>query len=122
MLSSMSPSFLETEDRLAVLGTPGGSRIITMVMLAALAFHENGEAGELVDLPRYHHQYLPDKIFYESGAFSRETINDLTDMGHVLEEKQSPYGNMQVVIKDKKTSRVSAASDKRGIGKGVVFH
>lgn len=122
MLSSMSPSFLETEDRLAILGTPGGSRIITMVMLAALAFHENGEASELADLPRYHHQYLPDKIFYESGAFSRKTINNLNHMGHVLEEKQSPYGNMQVVIKDKKTSRVSAASDKRGIGKSVVFH
>ena len=122
MLSSMSPTFLETEDRIAILGTPGGSRIITMVMLAALEFYEDGDVRKMVDLPRYHHQYLPDKIYYESGTFSKKNISDLIRMGHVLEEKRSPYGNMQIVIKDKKTSRVTAASDKRGIGESIVFH
>ena len=121
MLSSMSPTFLETENRIAILGTPGGSRIITMVMLAALGFYENGSAEELVDLPRYHHQYLPDTVFYETDAINRKNINTLSAMGHLLEEKKSPYGNMQVVIKNKITSDVTAASDKRGIGKSFVF-
>ena len=63
MLSSMTPTFLETQDRIAVLGTPGGSRIITMVLLAALTFHEGGNAEDMVNRGRFHHQYLPDRIF-----------------------------------------------------------
>ena len=122
MLSSMSPTFLETKDRVAAIGTPGGSRIITMVMLAALAFYEDGDVETLVNLPRYHHQYLPDKIFFESDALTQKIVNELVLLGHDLEEKTSPYGNMQVVIRNKKTSIVSAASDKRGIGKSVVLH
>lgn len=122
MLSSMSPTFLETEDRLAIIGTPGGSRIITMVMLAALEFHEDGSAEKLVNLPRFHHQYLPDKIFYETAAFSQNTKQQLLKMGHILEEKKMPYGNMQAIVKNKKTGQVTAASDKRGIGKSMVLH
>lgn len=122
MLSSMSPTFLETSDRLAIIGTPGGSRIITMVMLAALNFYENGSVQEMVDLPRFHHQYLPDKIFYESSAFDQEVKSKLSHLGHVLEEMKSTYGNMQVVVKDKKSGHVTAASDGRGIGNSFVLH
>src|SRR5690606_21611957 len=59
-LSSMTPTFLEQGDRLAILGTPGGSRIISMVLLASLAFADGADAPAMVALPRYHHQYLPD--------------------------------------------------------------
>ncbi|MGV6857984.1 MAG: gamma-glutamyltransferase [bacterium] len=121
MLSSMSPSFLETADRLAVIGTPGGSRIITMVTLGALAF-KNGEPVEsIVSLPRVHHQYLPDRIEYEKGALSSEVIQSLEQRGHRLEENNGTWGNMQAVVFDKKTRRASAASDPRGIGDAQVL-
>lgn len=120
MLSSMSPTFLETEGRIAVIGTPGGSRIISMVMLSALEFFEGGEAQQLVDLPRYHHQYLPDRIFHESDVFEDAEKAALVKKGHVLEAVKMSYGNMQVVVKDKSSSRLSAASDRRGIGSSFV--
>jgi len=58
-LSSMTPTFLETKDRIAVLGTPGGSRIISMVLLGVLDFADDNLPQSWVSLPRYHHQYLP---------------------------------------------------------------
>jgi len=122
MLSSMSPTFLETKDRIAVVGTPGGSRIITMVLLAALTFHQSGSAQEMVDLPRFHHQYLPDKLFYEPAAFDEKVKKSLSRMGHALEELESTYGNMQIVVKDKNSGRVTAASDSRGMGSSSVLH
>lgn len=121
MLSSMSPTFLETDDRLAVIGTPGGSRIITMVLLGSLGFYEGKSADEIVNLPRFHHQYLPDHIQYEKGIFDSETIDSLQEKGHELLENSGTWGNMHIVIKNKKTGELSAASDKRGIGKSAVM-
>ena len=74
MLSSMTPSFLEHNDRIAVLGTPGGSRIISMVLLASLEFHKGESARSMVSLGRYHHQYLPNVIQYEPKALSPKTL------------------------------------------------
>ena len=59
MLSSMTPTFMTSPDRVAVLGTPGGSRIITMVLLGILGFDAGLDAQAVVSLPRYHHQWLP---------------------------------------------------------------
>ncbi len=119
-LSSMSPTFIESEDGVAILGTPGGSRIISMVLLAAL----DHTAGELpaswVSLPRFHHQYLPDVIQYEAGAFDDTLIEGLTAHGHQLKPLDSGYGNMQAVYWDRKNHRVHAASDPRGIGAAAV--
>jgi gamma-glutamyltranspeptidase/glutathione hydrolase len=117
MLSSMSPTFIESKQGIAILGTPGGSRIITMVLLAGLGYTERLGADAMVSLPRYHHQYLPDKIFYEPGAISDKQRVHLQSMGHELKALQQPYGNMQVVIWDKQANTVSAASDPRGEGK-----
>lgn len=116
MLSSMSPTFLETKDRLAIIGTPGGSRIITMVMLGSMAFYEGKTADEIVNLPRYHHQYLPDNVQYEPNALDKATVEKLSQRGHIITPNDSHWGNMQIVIQDKKTGRVSAAADKRVIG------
>lgn len=120
MLSSMSPSFLETSDRVAILGTPGGSRIISMLLLATLDFYKGATAKHMVDLGRFHHQYLPDKIFYEPGVLSASALKTLMNMGHDTEELSSTYGNMQAIVIDKKTKRVEAASDPRGTGKALV--
>jgi len=119
MLSSMSPTFIESKQGIAILGTPGGSRIISMVLLAGLGYTEGLSAEAMVSLPRYHHQYLPDMLFYEPGAISDKQRVHLQSMGHELKALQQPYGNMQVVIWDKQANTVSSASDLRGEGKAL---
>jgi len=119
-LSSMSPSFLETTDQVAILGTPGGSRIITMLLLATLEFAKNSPVESWVSAPRFHHQYLPDQIQYEPNALSRELVETLQKKGHKLKALNRQYGGMQAILWDKKSNRVSAASDPRGIGSAVV--
>ena len=120
-LSSMTPTFLETDSKVVVLGTPGGSRIITMVLLAALdVAHGHGDPLAWVTGPRFHHQFLPDRVEYEPGAFTPDEILELTQRGHTLIVREEPYGNMQLVAWFKKTGRVQAASDPRGEGVAVV--
>ncbi|HEY9052753.1 MAG TPA: gamma-glutamyltransferase family protein, partial [Gammaproteobacteria bacterium] len=121
MLSSMSPTFLETEDRIAVIGTPGGSRIITMVLLGALEFFNGANADAIVNLPRFHHQYLPDMIFYEPDAFDPELQHALEQKGHQLQQGDRSWGNMQVVILDKGSSKIDAAADARGLGSASII-
>lgn len=120
-LSSMSPSFLESERGIAVLGTPGGSRIITMVLQAALAWHEGASAQEMVSAKRFHHQYWPDVVNYESGAISEADIEQLESMGHKFSPARRPYGNMNVITWDYATNEVQSASDPRGEGEGRVY-
>jgi gamma-glutamyltranspeptidase / glutathione hydrolase len=116
MLSSMTPTFLEDDSRIAILGVPGGSRIISMVLLAVLDFAENQPPHSWVTVPRYHHQYLPDVIEYEPNALTADEIQTLTAFGHTLKQTSDVYGNMQAVQFDKKTRQFSAASDPRGEG------
>ncbi len=120
MLSSMTPTFLEDKDRIAVLGTPGGSRIISMVLLAVLDFAEAHKPQSWVNLPRFHHQYIPDEIQYEPGGLDATSIQQLTGLGHKLRKIRYRYGNMQAVQLDKKNHRLSAASDPRGEGWAII--
>jgi gamma-glutamyltranspeptidase/glutathione hydrolase len=115
MLSSMSPTFIEAPARVAILGTPGGSRIISMVLGGILAFADGAGAGALVTQPRLHHQYLPDEIVYEDGALSDADQEALIQRGHRL-RRSEPYGNMQAIVWERARGRVEAASDPRGIG------
>ncbi len=115
-LSSMSPTFLETKNRVALLGTPGGSRIITMVLHGILAFSKNEPVTSWVTRPRYHHQFLPDHIQYEKDAFSEDTQHQLRQLGHKLKLVNRRYGDMQAILWEKSTNRVTAASDPRGVG------
>jgi gamma-glutamyltranspeptidase/glutathione hydrolase len=121
MLSSMSPTFLESGRGIAILGTPGGSRIITMVLLAAMAWMDGADAEEMVELKRYHHQFTPDRVEHEEGAFSVEEIEALEARGHTLKESRRAYGNMNVVTWDFKSGKVEAVSDPRGVGEGRVY-
>ncbi|MGI9307966.1 MAG: gamma-glutamyltransferase family protein, partial [Gammaproteobacteria bacterium] len=120
-LSSMSPTFLESERGIAILGTPGGSRIITMVLRSALAWMDGADAQTMVGMPRFHHQYLPDVVSYDEGAFSADQIEALEQMGHKLSLARRPFGNMNVVTWDLATNTVGAASDPRGEGEGRVY-
>ena len=117
MLSSMTPTFIESEKGLAILGTPGGARIITMVLLSILDYFEGGSAETMTATKRFHHQFLPDVIRYEKDAFTEETITILESKGHTLQEISS-YGNMQVVTWEKDSGDVSSSSDPRGIIEG----
>ena len=120
MLSSMSPTIVRSEQQLALLGTPGGSRIITMVLQGILAHVEGASVAEIVRQPRIHHQYLPDILYVESEALSHSQQQALREQGHTLEEAQRPWGNMQAVVWDKVKNKVSAASDSRGEGSASV--
>ncbi|MEN8204624.1 MAG: gamma-glutamyltransferase [Pseudomonadota bacterium] len=119
-LSSMSPTFVESEQGVAILGTPGGSRIITMVLLGILDLVEGNGPESWVSLPRFHHQYLPDVVQFEPGAFDAALQVNLRARGHELKPLDSSYGNMQAIYWDKQTGQVIPASDPRGIGDARV--
>ncbi|MGH8377917.1 MAG: gamma-glutamyltransferase family protein, partial [Gammaproteobacteria bacterium] len=118
-LSSMMPTFLYTPRGQAILGTPGGSRIISMVLLGTLNYFNGGDAQSIVSIPRYHMQYLPDVVFYKPGAFTPDEISGLEKMGYTLKQTQ-PYGDMHAITWDYKTGRVTAAADPRGVGTAEV--
>jgi gamma-glutamyltranspeptidase/glutathione hydrolase len=118
-VSSSTPAFIETEHGLMIVGSPGGSYIIGMSLLATLDFIGGRSALEIVSAPRIHHQYYPDVLSYEPGALSEEERAALTARGHRLKETQ-PWGNMQVVTWDYASGKVEAAADPRGAGAGIV--
>ncbi len=120
MLSSMSPTFLDDGERVAVLGTPGGSRIISMLLLAVLDFAAENGPESWVSVPRFHHQYIPDVIQYEPGGLTTEEIEQLGKLGHQFREVSYRYGNMQAVQWHRQTGRLDAASDPRGLGRAEV--
>tara|TARA_R110002020_G_scaffold93724_1_gene225879 strand:- start:14942 stop:16678 length:1737 start_codon:yes stop_codon:yes gene_type:complete len=119
-LSSMTPTMLENTEQLAILGTPGGSRIITMVLLGALEAIEGQDVESWVSRPRFHHQYLPDHIQIEDGAFSEPLQAELEALGHSIKPVGRDYGDMHAVHWNKQTGDITAASDPRGVGQALV--
>ena len=120
-LSSMTPTFIEKDGDVLVLGTPGGSRIITMVLIAALDFlHDRGELDDWLERGRFHHQYYPDVVQFEPGALSESEQSELSQLGYGLKERQSTYGNMHAVLFKSKSGVLKAASDPRWLGKAEV--
>ncbi|WNJ26932.1 gamma-glutamyltransferase [Xanthomonas translucens pv. translucens] len=130
-LSSMTPTFMENADKTIVLGTPGGSRIITMVLLGILGYDDGLSAQQVAALPRYHHQWLPDVIEAETGTFDAATVQGLQDLGHALKlpgdsaeggrGSSHVWGNLQTVEWDKRNNVLSGGSDPRNeVGKAKV--
>ena len=119
-LSSMSPTFLETPDRVGILGTPGGSRIISMVLLGILDFADGHGPASWVSKKRYHQQYLPDVVQFEQDGLTWREQRGLKAMGYHLREIDRNYGDMQAVQWDRKHNTVSAASDPREMGLALV--
>lgn len=115
-LSTMSPTFVEGPRGVLVIGTPGGSRIASMVLLGVLRFTEGGTAAEIAATPRFHHQWLPDVLQFEPGALSAEEQAALVARGHVLKPLDERYGNLQAVIWRPADDAVEAAADPRWVG------
>jgi gamma-glutamyltranspeptidase/glutathione hydrolase len=123
MLSSMTPTFMESPDKVAVLGTPGGSRIITMVLLGILGYDAGLDAPQVAALPRFHHQWLPDVIDAEPKAISAEAAATLRAMGHTLELPPAEaeggrgsshvWGNLETVEWDRHNGKLLGGSDPR---------
>ena len=120
-LSSMTPTFLESDRGIAILGTPGGSRIITMVLLGTLSWIDGANAVQIVEQKRFHHQYYPDQVVYEDGAFTDEERAGLEARGHKLVQARRNYGNMNVVTWDYSTGAVETATDPRGHVEGRMY-
>lgn len=100
MLSSMTPTILEKDGKLfMVVGTPGGSTIITAVYQTILNVVEHGMTmQQAVNALKFHHQWLPDKTTFENGAFSDPTVQALQSRGYVLEKLTNTLGRMDCVL------------------------
>jgi len=115
-LSSMTPTFVEDGKGVLVLGAPGGSRIVSQVLLAILEYvaMKDVDLEKLVAMPRYHHQYRPDRIEIEPDSFTPEWRAALEARGHRIEVVGRKWGNMQAVFQARGTGAAKAASDPRG--------
>jgi gamma-glutamyltranspeptidase/glutathione hydrolase len=98
-LSSMSPTIVTKDGKTyMVVGSPGGSRIITITLESALNVIDYGMAPqEAVDAPRIHHQWLPDQVYYETRGLSPDTLKILGDMGYKMTE-QTPWGATELIM------------------------
>ncbi|EPZ8125905.1 gamma-glutamyltransferase [Yersinia enterocolitica] len=98
-LSSMSPTLVTKDGKtFMVLGSPGGSRIITITLQTALNVIDHGMAPqEAVDAPRIHHQWLPDEVYHEQRGVSADSLNLLKTMGYKMVE-QNPWGAAELIL------------------------
>lgn len=113
MLSSMTPTIVLKDDKLyAIIGSPGGSTIITTVLqiiMNLVDFELN--PYDAVQAPRFHSQWLPDKIFLESSCLDYSTRSALKEMGHSIEER-SKIGRVEAIVKYK--GKYMGVADERG--------
>ena len=123
MLSSMTPTIVEKNGKLfMVVGTPGGSTIITSVLQTILNVYEfNMTMQQAVDAPRFHHQWLPDEITFEPNSFAKDVINQLKGKGYFINEKNKEIiGEVDAVL-ILPNGKLEGGADKRGDNKAVGF-
>jgi gamma-glutamyltranspeptidase/glutathione hydrolase len=123
MLSSMTPTIVEKDNQLyMVVGTPGGSTIITSVFQTILNVYEHGmDMQAAIDAPRFHHQWLPDLVVLEPNKFDDVVINDLKYKGHNVEAKYSRIiGKVDAILVDE-NGVISVGADPRGDDAAATF-
>lgn len=123
MLSSMTPTIVEKDNKLwMVVGTPGGSTIITSVLQTILNVYEfNMGMQESVNQPRFHHQWLPDVIMIEPNQFDRNIINQLKSIGYAIDERNSRIIGKVDAILVLNNGKLEAGADPRGDDTAVGF-
>jgi gamma-glutamyltranspeptidase/glutathione hydrolase len=123
MLSSMTPTIVEkNNDLYMVLGTPGGSTIITSVLQTILNVHEfKMSMQESVNAPRFHHQWLPDIILFETNGFDKKITDKLAADGYKTNFDSSKITSKVEGILILDNGKIEGGADKRGDDKAVGF-
>jgi gamma-glutamyltranspeptidase/glutathione hydrolase len=123
-LSSMTPTFVEDGRGVLAFGTPGGSRIISMVLLSILEYVDSPQPDleRVIGAPRIHHQYLPDRILTEPEPYAMPDawVAAMRSRGHTVEKGGRAWGNMQGVYLNKNDGTATPYNDPRGKA-GMLF-
>jgi gamma-glutamyltranspeptidase/glutathione hydrolase len=123
MLSSMTPTIVLKDDKpFLVIGSPGGSTIITTVLQVIMnVIDHKMNIAEAIDAPRVHHQWLPDTLYYEKYGLAKDVIENLERHGYYVRQRRGTQGMAEGIIVDRKDGILFGASDSRGTGAAVGY-
>ena len=116
MLSSMTPTIVMKDNKLyMILGTPGGSTIITSVLQTILNVYEFGmDIQSAINAPRFHHQWLPEKIEFENGVFDEVSMKKLQEKGYDIKQDYTRVIGRVDAILISKNGVITTGADPRG--------
>jgi gamma-glutamyltranspeptidase/glutathione hydrolase len=122
MLSSMTPTIILKDNKpVLIIGSPGGPMIITSVLQAVMNVIDFGmDIEQAVNMPRIHHQWLPEDIYFEQFALSKDVKEKLESIGHKFQPRNS-IGRLEGIMIDNKNNIIYGVSDRRGSGSAEGF-